>query len=120
MKPLGAEYGMDESPVIAGMQRLLERIVRRAASVYRPTEGWERTRPDFLMIHNDFTPAGAVPAGVISFGLGVGSLTWMSSANFCGKSARISVSSAGIFTRTTSGIFQCKRKNFLPPHVTVK
>lgn len=45
MKPLGAEYGMDESPVIAGMQRLLERIVRRAASVYRPTEGWVRMCP---------------------------------------------------------------------------
>lgn len=34
MRRLGAEYGLAESPVIDGMQRLLERIVRKAASVY--------------------------------------------------------------------------------------
>lgn len=34
MKQLGAAYGMADSPVIAGMQQLLERIVQRASSVY--------------------------------------------------------------------------------------
>lgn len=34
MRPLGAEYGMADSPVIANMQHLLEGIVRRASSVY--------------------------------------------------------------------------------------
>ena len=34
MRPLGAEYGMADSPVIANMQHLLEDIVRRSSGVY--------------------------------------------------------------------------------------
>lgn len=34
MRRLGAEYGMEESPVIGNMQHLLENIVRKAANVY--------------------------------------------------------------------------------------
>lgn len=34
MRRLGAEYGLADSPVIGNMQRLLERIVRKAANVY--------------------------------------------------------------------------------------
>ena len=34
MKRLGAAYGMAGSPVIANLQRLLEKIVRNSANVY--------------------------------------------------------------------------------------
>lgn len=34
MRRLGAKYGLADNPIIGNMQRLLERIVRRAANVY--------------------------------------------------------------------------------------
>lgn len=34
MQPLGAEYGMADSPVVKNMQRLLENVVRKSANVY--------------------------------------------------------------------------------------